>query len=207
MENKEIVEHFRVLLYSEIERLKQERDLLGQCKEMIQIKFEHLQELMMQHDKLTALAIEKSSVSYDERFANANKFRAQQNDLIQTFAKGDETRNSFKALNDKLEQNIRSVTERSDKGQHAIMDKINFLEAHLDQKITAYILVQTNRFEATDKQMQTLIDTNAEVSNRGLTELNRWKENTSGSIRVILAVGGFITALILALLVAYIRTF
>lgn len=174
-------------------------------KEYIDREILHLKDLMDQHDKMTAIAIEKSEESYNERFAKTNEFRAQQNDIIQTFAKGDETKNSFISMNEKFEQNIRSATDRFEKGNAMLIDKINHVENHLDEKIIASILVQSNRFEATDKQMQTLIDANAEISNRGLTELNKWKENTSGSIRVILAVGGFIVGVVIILLGVWIN--
>lgn len=177
----------------------------------------HLKEIMVQHDKMTSLAIEKSEVSYNERFAKTNEFREQQNDLIQTFAKGDETRNSIRGLDDKFEaniktvserfeQNVQNVTDRYEKGHATLVDKINVVQNHLSEKIVSTVSVQENKFFATDKQMQTLIDANAEISNRGLTELNKWKENTSGSIRVILAVGGFIVALVLALVIAFFKT-
>lgn len=177
----------------------------------------HLKEIMDQHDKMTSLAIEKSEVSYNERFAKTNEFREQQNDLIQTFAKGDETRNSIKGLDDKFEANIKTVSERFDqnvssvndryeKGHATLIDKISTVSNHLSEKILSAVSVQENKFFATDKQMQTLIDANAEISNRGITELNKWKENTSGSIRVILAVGGFIVALVLALIIAFFKT-
>lgn len=179
---------------------------IAALKESLNNEVVHLKELMQQHDRMTALAIEKSEASYNERFSKTNAFREQQNDLIQTFAKGEETRSSIRAINEKFDANLKSVTDRFEKGHAAIIDKINFTQTHLDEKILSSINVQENKFTATDKQMQTLIDANAEISNRGLTELNKWKENTSGSIRVILAVGGFLAAIVLALAIAVIRS-
>lgn len=179
---------------------------IATLKESLNNEVVHLKELMQQHDRMTALAIEKSEASYNERFSKTNAFREQQNDLIQTFAKGEETRSSIQAINEKFDANLKSVTDRFEKGHAAIIDKINFTQTHLDEKILSSINVQENKFTATDKQMQTLIDANAEISNRGITELNKWKENTSGSIRVILAVGGFLAAIVLALAIAVIRS-
>ncbi len=185
------------LLESEIKSLR----------ELLTKEVEHLKELMQQHDKMTALAIEKSENNYNERFSKTNAFREQQNDLIQTFAKSDETRNSIKSIHEKIEENVKSVTDRFEKGHSALLDKITHVQVHLDEKIISSITVQENKFTATDKQMQTLIDANAEISNRGLTDLNKWKENTAGSIRVILAVGGFVVALVLAIGIALITSF
>lgn len=177
-----------------------------ELREYIDIQVKHLKELMQQHDKLSDLAIVKSEDTYNERFSKVNAFREQQHELIQTFAKSEETRGSFLAVNEKFEANLKSVTERFDKGQITMTDKISFVQTHLDEKILSSINVQENKFSSTDRQMQTLIDANAEISNRGLKELNLWKEGVTGSIRVMLTVGGFIAAIVLALIIGFLKT-
>lgn len=200
---------------------------------LLEKEIAHLKELMFQHDKLTEIAINKAEETLNERLSKVNEFREQQKDIIATFATQIETDLAIKGLSERFEQNIKSVTDRAESNIKSVTDKIETLNTHILEKIDGtkkgmeekrellYKGVQESFksiSELTATNMKNIQETilanvkveterlaaNAKVSDLGISSLNTWKENTQGSIKVILTVGGFICAVVLALLIAYI---
>lgn len=116
-----------------------------------------------------------------------------------------------KALEDKRDTLYAGIQQRFEDSKTGFEEKLTAGLKNIDDKITANIKVETAKFIAVDTAMDTKINANADVSNKGLeilgkgqASINLWKENVTGRITVIVAVGGFIIAMVMVLFSAFI---
>lgn len=180
----------------EIKHLKESVEKqISYAKESFEKDISHLKNFMLEHDKSTELAISKSEANYNERFLKNNEFREQLKDMINTLARQKETDDAIAAIYSRMEQNTLSVTLRYEANSKAINEKIDFNTTHfseiiaslkqsqeekrdallisLEQKITANLKSETDKFIAVDKSMKVQIDANADISNAGLIAVNK----------------------------------
>lgn len=176
-----------------------------ELKQYIDERFEALEKLMNVNFELDRKAVEQYSKTNDE-------WKVLHNGLQR---KLEEERGKYVAQ-ERYDQNMKTTTDKMVEGFSRLDEKINMTRQSLDErrdslmkniedKLFSNLKSESERHSATHKQMQTLIDANAEISNRGISDLNVWKISSQGSIRVILAVGGFVVAIVMALIAAVIR--
>lgn len=163
-------------------------------KEYVDNRFEALEKYMNINFMLDRKAVEQYSKTNDE-------WKLLHNGLQR---KLEEERGKYVIL-DRYDQNEKQADDKLNKGMSHLDEKINMTKANIEDRVFINLKSESEKHNASDKQMKILIDANAEISNRGINDLNEWKISSQGSIRVILAVGGFIVAIVMALIVAAIR--
>lgn len=163
-------------------------------KEYIDRRFDALEKYMNINFELDRKAVEQYSKTNDE-------WKLLHNGLQR---KLEEERGKY-VYQDRYDQNENQSNTKMEKGMSHLDEKINMTKSYIEDKFAANLKSESDKHSATDKQIKILVDANAEISNRGIAELNVWKISSQGSIRVILALGGFIVAVMLALIAGVIR--
>lgn len=208
---------------------------IGQLKGELETRIQGVVDLMKQHDELTKIANDKAQETLDERLSKMNEFREQQKDIIAKFA----TITSLDSLSLRFEDNIKTVTERYEANLKALTDKLETLKLHQDEKIEGMrkslddkrealyngvlemfknvesrtngnLKAEIEKFTAVDKTMSVLINTNADVSNRGINanekriaELFEQKNKQEGSLTVVKYILSGLITIIIALIIAF----
>lgn len=196
------------------------RELLREidhAMDVLDLRIKGLHDMMAQHDAMLQVANDKAQETLNERLSKMNEFREQQKDIISKFA----TIVSLDALASRVDLNVHTATERFDRATVTMTDKIVSLKTACDEKMAEMVIhadekremlskmIQENfksmqekgdaniknevmRFEAVDKQMIVLINANADISNKGISdnskrigELFDDKNKQQGSMTVI----------------------
>lgn len=110
-----------------------------------------------------------------------------------------------KLISDKMSESYSRLDEKINMTKANVDDKRDSLMKNIEDKLFASLNTEVEKHAATDKQMQTLIDANAAISNHGISDLNGWRSTVQGSIKVILAVGSFLMAIVIGLVIAFIK--
>ena len=172
--------------------MEQKREI--DIKEYIDRRLNDLEKYMNINFELDRKAVEQYSKTNDE-------WKVLHNGLQR---KLEEERGKY-VYQDRYDQNEKQSNDKLEKGMSHLDEKINMTKSNIEDKFALNLKSDSDKHTATDKQMKILIDANADTSNRGINELNVWKISSQATIRVILTIGGFIVAIVLALIVAAIR--
>lgn len=208
---------------------------INQAKGELETRIQGVVNLMQQHDQLTKIANDKAQETLDERLSKMNEFREQQKDIITKFA----TIAALDALSLRFEDNIKTVSQRYETHVANLTEKMETLKKHQDEKIeltkkaledkreTEYkgilemfnnvesktsgnLKAEIEKFMAVDKTMTVLINTNADVSNRGInanekriSELFELKNLQEGSLTVIKYILSGVITIMIALIIAF----
>lgn len=180
---------------------KTEIDLL----DYIDHRFASLKEYIDVNFLLDRKAVEQYSKTNDEWKLLHNGLQRKMEEERGKYVVQERYDQNFIQINEKIAEGYSRLDEKINMTKQTVDDKRDALMKNIEDKLFAFLKSESEKHEATDKTMQTLINSNAEVSNNGISNLNAWRASSQGSIRVILSVGGFITAIVLALVVAFIK--
>lgn len=178
-----------------------------ELKQYIDERFASLEKLMNINFELDRKAVDQYSKTNDEWKFLHNGLQRKMEEERGKYVVQDRYDQDTKSLHEKMIEGFSRLDEKINMTRQSLDERRDALMKNIEDKLYSSLKSEGERHTSTDRQMQVLIDTNAEISNRGLKELFVWKTSSQASIKVILTVGGFVMAVVLALIVAVIRNF
>lgn len=176
-------------------------------KEYIDSRIEALKELMDVNLALDRKAVEQYSKTNDEWKLLHNGLQRKMEDERGKYVVQENYDQNIKQMHEKMIDGFSRLDDKINMTRQGTDDKRDALMKNIEDKLFSNLKSESEKHQATDKQMQTLIDANAAISNHGISDLNAWRSSSQGSIKVILTVGGFLCAIVAALVVAIIKSY
>lgn len=169
---------------------------------LLEERIEHVKELFDQRDELTNRAIDKAEEGLIEKLDKISEFYNQLKDVISTLSRDKETTDAIDNLRNQMLGNNKIIDDKATASLNHILSRVELFKTLMDDKLDMGIKSAIDRAEGIEKQLRMLISANQEA----IKVLNEWRTGMQGSVKVILALGGFVVAIVIALLVAYIRS-